>query len=126
MRNRMTPFVLPVLATAIACTQPTVNTVPAPVSAVAEVQYYDLDVPSDLDIRTVDFSASSFAEVSDGQTTATDRGRAFVKVHAVHRATGVHFLLLYEDVANRKRPVQIIRFVPGSVRASPDSTGSHD
>ncbi len=45
-----------------------------------------------------------------------------MKVYAVHRTTGEQFLLLYEDIAHRKRPVQVIHFrrAPGIVL--PDST----
>jgi hypothetical protein len=64
------------------------------------VQYYDLELPPDLDIKGVDFSAATFAEVSGGETTSSSvGGRAFVKVYAVSRTTGDQFLVLYEDVA---------------------------
>jgi hypothetical protein len=109
-----------------ACTQsiPPTNTVPVPVSATAVSQYYDLEVPPDLEIKSVDFSATTFTEVSGDRksTSSAIGGRAFVKVYAVHRTTGEHFLLLYEDVANRRLPVQVIRFVPGAARAQPGST----
>lgn len=101
-----------------------VNTVPDPVSPTAAVQYYDLEVPPDLEIKAVDFSASTFSAVSgtDGSTSSAVGGRAFVKVYAVRRTTGEQLLLLYEDVAHRKKPVQVIRFVPGPDRARADST----
>lgn len=124
MRNRVSLFVLPALATGIACVPP-VNTVPPPVAPTAEVQHYDLEVPSDLDIKAVDFSATTFADVSgpsQGPTTSSVGGRAFVKVYAVHRTTGEQFLLLYEDVAHRRRPVQVIRFVRSAEPVRPDST----
>ena len=41
-------------------------------------------------------------------------GRAFLQVHAIHRDTGEQYVLLYEDIANRKQPVQVIRFRPTS------------
>jgi len=67
---------------------------------------------------------TTFAEVSGGETPSSSvGGRAFVKVYAVSRTTGDQFLVLYEDVARRKRPVQIIRFVRGTDPARP---GSHD
>lgn len=101
-----------------------VNTVPEPVAPTAAVQYYDLEVPPELEIKSVDFSATTFSEVSGSQglTQSAVGGRAFVKVYAVHRSTGAQYLLLYEDIANRKRPVQIIRFVPGKDLARPDTT----
>jgi hypothetical protein len=109
-------------ASAVGCMSP-VNTVPEPVSPTAAVQYYDLEVPRDLEIKSVDFGATTFSEVSgaDGSTSSAMGGRAFVKAYAVHRTTGEHYLLLYEDVTRRRRPVQVIRFVPGQVSAQPDS-----
>lgn len=96
-----------------------VNTVPEPVSPTAAVQYYNLDVPPDLDIKSVDFSATTFSSVggTGGETSSAIGGRAFVKVYAVHRKSGEQYLLLYEDIAKRKRPVQIIHFA-----AAPDVT----
>ena len=115
-------FMLPAVASAIACN--TVNTVPEPVSPTAAIQYYDLEVPPDLEIKSVDFSATTFSEVSgsQGATSSSVGGRAFVKVYAVHRTTGEQFLLLYEDIAHRRRPVQVIRFLRGADKARPDST----
>jgi len=86
------------------------------------VQYYDLELPADLEIKAVDFSATTYADVSgppEGAVGSTVSGRAFVNVYAVHRTTGEQFLVLYEDVGRRSRPVQIIRFVPGTDPARP-------
>ena len=125
MRNRVSRFILPALATGVACTStPPVNTVPPPVPPAADVQYYDLEIPADLEIKSADFSADTFADVSGppgGATSTAVGGRAFVKVYAVHRTSGAQFLLLYEDVAHRRRPVQIIRFVRSPDPARPDS-----
>jgi hypothetical protein len=100
-----------------------INTVPAPVSPTAAVQYYDLEVPPGLEIRSVGYGATTFTEVSgtDGPTSSAVGGRAFLRVHAVHRTTGEHYLLLYEDIEHRRRPMQVIRFVPGQDGARPDS-----
>ncbi len=121
-RVSLSLVILPALVSAGACSP--VNTVPDPVSPTAAVQYHDLEVPADLEIRTVDFSATTFSDVSGsgGTTSSSVGGRAFVKVYAVHRTTGEQFLLLYEDVARRKRPVQVIRFLRGLDGARPDST----
>ncbi len=122
MRNRISLAMVLILPGGIACHP--VNTVPPPVSPTAAVQYYDLEVPSDLEIKAVDFSATTFSAVSGGQGNVGSEvgGRAFVKVYAVHRTTGEQFLLLYEDIVHRKRPVQVIHFrrAPGIVL--PDST----
>jgi hypothetical protein len=100
-----------------------VNTVPAPVSPTAAIQYYDLEIPPDLEIKAVDFAATTFSDVSGsgGTLTSAVGGRAFVKVYAVHRTTGEQFLLLFEDIEHRRRPVQVIRFVPGPTGVRPDS-----
>jgi hypothetical protein len=116
------PIVLPALFTSIACTP--VNTVPEPVSPSAAIQHYDLEIPVDLEIKSVDFSATTFSDVSGsgGSTSSAVGGRAFVKVYAVHRSTGEQYLLLYEDIARRKQPVQVIRFVRSPDRVRSDST----
>ena len=122
MANRTMPHVLVALASSVACHP--VNTVPAPVSPTAAIQYYDLEIPPDLEIRAVDFSATTFSAVSGsgGYTSSETGGRAFVKVYAVRRTTGEQFLLLYEDIEHRKRPVRVIRFVPGQDKVRADST----
>lgn len=124
MRRRvsLSLFILPALVSAVACSP--VNTVPAPVSPTAAIQHYDLEIPADLEIKSVDFSATTFSEVSGsaGATSSSVGGRAFVKVYAVHRTTGEQFLLLYEDIARRRQPVQIIRFLRGPAEIRPDST----
>ena len=124
MRSRasLSAFIAPALFATVACGP--VNTVPAPVSPTAAIQYYDLEIPSDLEIKGVDFSATTFSEVSgsSGVTGSEVGGRAFVKVYAVHRTTGEQFLLLYEDIEHRRQPVQVIRFLPGTFKARPDST----
>ena len=124
MRHRveLSLRILPALLSAVACSP--VNTVPAPVSPTAAIQYYDLEVPADLEIKSVDFSATTFSDVSGTASTISSNvgGRAFVKVYAAHRTTGEQYLLLYEDIAHRRRPVQVIRFLRGPEVARPDST----
>jgi hypothetical protein len=121
MANRVGLCVLLALVSGVACAP--VNTVPAPVEPTAAIQYYDLDIPQDFEIRAVDFDATTFSDVSGagGSTSSSVGGRAFVKVYAVRRTTGEQFLLLYEDIERRKRPIRIIRFVPGVERARTDS-----
>src|SRR5262249_39650122 len=63
MRKSVSLMMLSVIATAVACVQP-VNTVPPVVAPTDAVQRYDLQVPSDLDIRSIDFSATTFSDVS--------------------------------------------------------------
>jgi hypothetical protein len=121
MTNRAIPHILLALVSGVACHP--VNTVPDPVSPTAAIQYYNLEIPPDLDIRAVDFSATTFSAVSGsgGYTSSQTGGRAFVKVYAVRRTTGEQFLLLYEDIEHRKRPVRVIEFVPAPEKVSADS-----
>ena len=121
MRPWLPILVAPLLAAVVGCNP--VNTVPEPVSPKSAIQYYDLEVPPDLEIKAVDFSATTFSEVSGSKslTSSSVGGRAFVKVYGVHRKTGEQFLLLYEDITRRKRPVQVIRFRVTPTVTLPDS-----
>lgn len=101
------------LALALAACGPT-NTVPRPVAPSDPIQHYDLRIPESLQVQSIEFAATTFSEVSGyGGTTGSEvGGRAFIQVHAVHRDTRDQYLLLYEDIANRKQPVQVIRLQP--------------
>lgn len=92
----------------------TVNTLPPRTSPADPVREYTLHLPPGLEVRAVDYVASLYSDVSGGAlnvpTTTSVGGRAFVKVYAVHRETGEQYLLLYENIAQRSRPIQIIRF----------------
>ena len=111
--------VIGLMMAAVACSP--VNTVPAPVSPTAPVQHYDLDIPAELEVRSVQFTATTFAEVEGYQGTTGSQvgGRAFVHVHAVHRGTGEQYLLVYEEIARRAAPVFVIRFRAAPVPLSP-------
>lgn len=104
-------FVIAAALVTAAC-GPTTNTVPAPVAPGDPIQHYDLDLPESLEVQSIEFAATTFSEVAGyGGTTSSEMGgRAFLQVHAIHRETGDHYLLLYEDIANRKHPVQVVRF----------------
>ncbi|MFL5540631.1 MAG: hypothetical protein ACJ8J0_16695 [Longimicrobiaceae bacterium] len=93
----------------------TVNTLPPVTRPDAPIQEQTLYVPPGLEIRSVDYEASLYSDVSGGgsqlvPTTTSPGGRAFVKVFAVDRKTGEQVLLLYEDITRRPRPIAIIRF----------------
>lgn len=111
--HKAIPKIAAVLALA-ACSP--VNTVPAPVSPSDPIQYYDLDLPESLQVQSIEFTATTFSDVSgaSGVTSSKTGGRAFLQVYAIHRETGEQYVLLYEDIANRKQPVQVIRFRPTS------------
>src|SRR6266700_4038692 len=109
MTNHRAAFllsVLLVLSGSVACHP--VNTMPPPPSPSDPVEHYDLEIPA------VSFDATAFSGVSGaGNVTSTQiGGRAFLKVYAVHRQTGEQYLLIYEDIAHRKTPIQVIRFRP--------------
>jgi hypothetical protein len=112
------PITVIAAALALAACGPT-NTVPAPVAPSDPIQYYDLNLPESLQVQSIEFAATTFSEVSGyGGTTGSEvGGRAFIQVYAIHRETGEHYLLLYEDIANRKQPVHVIRLQP-----TPDTT----
>ena len=125
MRYLLSLCVLPAAVMVAACNRPVVNTIPPLVTATAEVQRLDLELPPDLEVKTIDFTATTYADVRGTPEIGTSSrvaGRAFIKVWAVHRDSGDNYLLLYEDVARRRRPVEIVRFIRGSERARPDST----
>ena len=110
VRSSLIGALLTVAASAPACSP--VNTVPEPVAPADPVQYYDLDFPSSLEVKFVDFDAALFTDVSGGATGVGSQvgGRGFLKVYAVDRKTGQQYLFLYENIRERKRPVQVIRF----------------
>jgi hypothetical protein len=114
--RRLTPQVLSLIWAVGACSHPVTNTIPAPAGPTAATRYYDLEIPAGLEIKNIMFDATTFADVSGyqtgntGYTSSSVGGRAFLKVYAVHRDTGEQFLLIYEDIAGRKRPLHIVRF----------------
>lgn len=123
MQNPRLFLGVPLFAALVAC-QTTVNTLPSPIGPMDPVGYADLEVPAGLEIRSVDFSAATFSDASGppgGGVSSTLGGRAFVKVYAVHRTSGEQYLLLYEDIARRPRPIQVIRFHVGGASVRPDS-----
>lgn len=78
---------------------------------------YERELATICDARA--FDAALFTDVSGGADAVGSQvgGRGFLKVYAVDRKTGEQYLLIYENIRERKRPVQVIRF-----RAVPDDT----
>jgi hypothetical protein len=123
MRNHATPFLLLALVSGAACQQQPISFEPHPVSVNAPTERYDLVIPPNLEVRNADYSATALGEVggSEGATSSRVEIRNFVKIYAVDRTTGDQFVLVYEDIAHRKEPIQIIRLVQaaadsGSIR----------
>jgi hypothetical protein len=97
----------------------TINTLPPVADPAARPQEVTLQIPEGFDIQSVSYSATMYPNVSGtsgtyGVTTTTAGGRAFVQVLAVDRNSGEQVLLLYENVAQRAHPIQIIRFRSGA------------
>ncbi len=98
----------------------TINTLPARLTPADPVQTFALRIPDSLEIRAVDFDAALYPNVSGSNSTWVDTklgGRAFVKVHAVHRRTGEQYLIVFEDIARRREPVLVIRFDGSATRS---------
>lgn len=87
----------------------TTNTLPRSTSASDPVTSTVLYIPEDFEIRSVDFNATMYGDQTQGTTSSTG-GRAFVKVYAAHRRTGEQYLLLYENIEKRPRPIMVVRF----------------
>ena len=96
------------------CSYRATNTLPSYAGPDDPIERLSLWIPEDLQVRNVDFDASIYTDAADGsETDQTDvGGRAFIKVHAVHKKTGEEYLLIYENIDQRPRPIQIIRFEP--------------
>ncbi len=122
MPTRHLHAVVPVALGAVvltACNR-TINTLPARLTPADPVQYFALRIPDSLEIRAVDFDAALYPNVSGSNNTWVDTklgGRAFVKVHAVHRRTGEQYLIVFEDIARRREPVLVIRFDGSATRS---------
>ncbi|HYT99563.1 MAG TPA: hypothetical protein VEK85_04265 [Gemmatimonadales bacterium] len=122
MPTRQLHAVVPVALGAVvltACNR-TINTLPARLTPADPVQTFALRIPDSLEIRAVDFDAALYPNVSGSNSTWVDTklgGRAFVKVHAVHRKTGEQYLIVFEDIARRREPVLVIRFDGSATRS---------
>jgi hypothetical protein len=89
-----------------------VNTLPPIMKADEPPQQVTLLVPENLEIKSVDFSASLYTDAERGTPTVNWDlgGRAFIQADAVDKKTGEAYLLIYENIAKRAMPIQIIRF----------------
>ena len=120
--SRLRWLACPIAVGAVALTgcNRTINTLPARLTPADPVQHFALHVPDSLEIRAVDFDAALYPNVSGSGSTWVDTqlgGRAFVKVHAVHRKTGEQYLIVFEDIARRREPVLVIRFDGSATRS---------
>ena len=74
-----------------------------PFKSLGPVQYSKLEVPSALEVISVDYEAVAYGG-GDSQLTA----RSFLKVFGRHRSSGVLYLLIYERGTGRREPVDVI------------------
>ena len=118
----MRRFLLPALTFVFTGCSSTINTLPPVGGSVTPIQEVLLDIPAGLEIRSIDYSATMYPDVSgtgSGPMSTTAGGRAFVQVVAMDRVSGEQVLLLYENIMERRQPIQIIRFRAGAGGASP-------
>lgn len=92
------------------------NTVPPVAKPTDPIRHNRLEVPTWLEIISVDFAAAMHG--GDDKSTT---GRGFYTVFGRHRQSGQYHLLLYEDISRRAAPIEIVEV--GSTVAS-DSIGS--
>lgn len=86
-----------------------VNTLPSPARPMDPVRYYQLEIPDSIEVLSVDFDLAMY-----GQRSGGDEGRAFVKVIGKVRNSDRFVLFLFEDIDQRREPIEVIaiRSVP--------------
>lgn len=109
------PLLLVALACLASACSTTINTLPPVASANAPVRELMLEIPPGLEVRSATYTATMYSDVtgtsgSSGVTTTSVGGRAFVQVLAIDRASQEQVLLVYENLTDRRKPIQIIRF----------------
>ena len=102
----------------------TINTLPPVISPSAPIGELVLEIPAGLEVRSASYSATMYSDISGtsgnlGVTTTSAGGRAFVQVLAVDRATQEQVLLVYENIATRTKPIQVIRFRVATAVSAP-------
>ena len=79
------------------------NALPPKLEPAEPVQYSTLEVPSNLEVISVDFEAVASNGGDDGL-----RSRAWLKVYGRHRQTRTLYLLIYERGTGRRSPIDVI------------------
>ncbi len=94
-----------------ACLEPPLVTLPPEPSATSRPIETTLYIPYGLIIQSVAYDVEFYTSSSEGDTYDDGKlGRSFIHVHAIHRKTGVQYLLVYENTPVQSRPVQIFKF----------------
>jgi hypothetical protein len=91
-------------------------TEPYPVSATTVIERYQVTLPPDVEVRSANYSVTALPYVTGvkGNTSSAVQVRPLLTVYAVRRRTGEQLVLIYEDLAQRKQPSQIIQLVASS------------
>lgn len=70
-----------------------------------------LYIPAGLQIVSVDYDAELIMASFDGTSVSEGtRGRAFIHVYAEDKQSREQYLLIYENLGQNLRPIQVIRF----------------
>ncbi|HXT16482.1 MAG TPA: hypothetical protein VN706_12670 [Gemmatimonadaceae bacterium] len=98
-----------------------IATSPYPVSATAAIERADIDIPRELDVRSVSYSVTTLPQVTGDRigTTSDIQVRPLLTVFGVSRETGEQLVLIYDDPAQRRQPSRIIRLRP-TEKSPPD------
>ena len=102
--KRLIPLTLLLLGVLCSSCIPSTFTLPKLSKPDAPVVLESLIIPENMEIISTDYIATMAADSS------TWKGRAFVKIYAVHKETKEKYLLLYEELDKRSRPFKIIKF----------------
>lgn len=88
-----------------------INSLPTDTTMPGETLQTILQLPAGLKVVSVDYDAELYTPSSNGSTSYEGEvGRAFINVYAVDRQSGEQFLLIYENLRQNSRPIQVIRF----------------
>jgi hypothetical protein len=99
-----------VLASACVRNRDPIQTDPYPVSPTAPVISRHLQIPPEFDVVGAQYAMTTLTDVLGDQISTASRAqsREFISVYAIRRATKEKVLLVYEDVAHRPQPIEII------------------
>jgi hypothetical protein len=79
------------------------NTLPSRAGPTDPIRHNRLEVPAWLEILSIDFAAAMGRNPEERTTR-----RGFYSVFGRHRESGTYYLLVYEDLARRGAPIEII------------------
>lgn len=80
-----------------------VQTYPESAQPEDPVRHFQLQVPDSLEVVSVDYDIVIWEDAKENPA-----GRGFVKVVARNRVTSAFVLMLFEDIAKRTEPIEVI------------------